>query len=141
MEVGRVRSGTIGWLGLLTLSAACAAHPTPSAPAPKQEAVADTATPGRAAIQVEIDNRNYSDMDVYLISNGTRLLLGSAPGLAKTTLALPQGWVGARPQVRLLADPVGGDLPIRTPALVVAPGQNVYWTIGSDPASSSASAG
>lgn len=96
---------------------------------------------GRAAIQVEVDNRNYSDMDVYLLDNGTRLLLGSAPGLARTTLALPQGSVGGRLQVRLLADPVGGNLPFRTPALVVAPGQNVYWTIGSDPASSSASAG
>jgi hypothetical protein len=141
MEVG-MRSGTIGLLGLLTLSAACAASHTPqTSPTPKQEAAANTTASGRSAIEVQIDNLNYSDMDVYLINNGMRVLLGVAPGLSKSTLALPQGSAGGQLQVHLVADPVGGDRPIRTPGLVVAPGQNVYWTIGSDPASSFASAG
>jgi hypothetical protein len=92
-------------------------------------------------VKIEIDNQNYSDMSVYLVNGGARLLLGSAPGLSKTTLSLPRGSVGAQWRVRLLADPIGGSRSIGTPSLLVAPGENVYWTIGSDPASSFASAG
>ena len=80
-------------------------------------------------------------MSIYLIDNGLRVRVGSAPGLSKTTLSLPAGARRANWRVQLLADPIGGSAAIRTPTLLVAPGQNVYWTIGSDPASSYASAG
>lgn len=126
----------IGLLGLVALAAGCGASPPPAEPAPKQ--TADTPT---GAVRVEVDNENYSDMNIYLVNAGTPVLLGYAPGLAKTTLSLPPGTLGSRWQVRLLADPIGGSPAIRTPSLQVAPGQNVYWTIGSDPASSFASAG
>ena len=126
-------------LGLAAMSAGCAASPaSPANPAPKQEAAADAQA---SATQVQIDNQNYSDMDVYLLNGGTRVLLGSAPALTKTTLSLPRGSTQGRLQVRLLADPIGGARSIRSPALVVAPGENIYWTIGADAASSSASAG
>jgi hypothetical protein len=80
-------------------------------------------------------------MSIYLISDGARVLVGSAPGLSKTTLSLPAASRRSNWRVRLLADPIGGSAAIRTPSLLVAPGQNVYWTIGSDPSSSHASAG
>jgi len=132
----------IGLLGLMALVAGCgASRSTPAAPAPKQDASADTSGATGEPIQVRIDNRNFSDMDVYLVNQGTRVLLGAAPGMSKTTLTLPPHSVSSQWQVRLMADPVGGSSAIRTPALLVAPGQNVYWTIGSDPASSYASAG
>ena len=133
----------IGLVGLVALSAACGASRSSSpSPAPKPStASADTAEPGRSKTRVEIDNQNFSDMNIYLIDQGTRVLLGSATGLSKTTLLIPGGVVRSSWQVRLLADPIGGASPIRTPALTVAPGQNVYWTIGSDPANSFASAG
>jgi hypothetical protein len=126
----------------MTLVAGCAAsRSTPASPAPRQEAAADTSATTRQPIQVRIDNQNFSDMNVYLVNQGTRVLLGSAPGMSKTTLTLPSASVSSRWQVRLLADPIGGSNAIRTPTLLVSPGQNVYWTIGSDPASSYASAG
>jgi hypothetical protein len=126
----------------MTLVAGCAAsRSTPASPAPRQEAAADTSATTRQPIQVRIDNQNFSDMNVYLVNQGTRVLLGSAPGMSKTTLTLPSASVSSRWQVRLLADPTGGSNAIRTPTLLVSPGQNVYWTIGSDPASSYASAG
>jgi hypothetical protein len=132
----------MGLLGLMTLVAGCAAsRSTPAFPAPQKEASADTSATTRQAIEVRIDNQNFSDMNVYLVNQGTRVLLGSAPGMSKTTLTLPPASVSSRWQVRLLADPIGGSNAIRTPTLLVSPGQNVYWTIGSDPASSYASAG
>jgi hypothetical protein len=126
----------------MTLVAGCAAsRSTPASPAPRQEAAADTSATTRQPIQERIDHPNFSDMHVYLVNQGTRVLLGSAPGMSKTTLTLPSASVSSRWQVRLLADPIGGSNAIRTPTLLVSPGQNVYWTIGSDPASSYASAG
>jgi len=132
----------MGLLGLMALVAGCgASRSTPASPAPKQDASAAADSTARQPIRVQIDNRNFSDMNVYLVNEGTHVLLGSAPGMSKTTLTLPSGSVSSRWHVRLMADPIGGSNAIRTPTLLVAPGQNVYWTIGSDPASSYASAG
>jgi hypothetical protein len=41
----------------------------------------------------------------------------------------------------LLADPIGDLQTFTTPTLVVPPGQGIFWTIGSDPATSTASTG
>ena len=132
----------IGWLGTMALVAGCgASRATSTSPAPEQDASAAADTAARQPIQVRIDDRDFSALDVYLVSEGTQVLLGSAAGMSKTTLSLPSGSVSSQWRVRLVADPIGGSSAIRTPTLLVAPGQNVYWTIGSDPASSYASAG
>jgi hypothetical protein len=90
---------------------------------------------------VRIDNQNFNDMDIYLLDRGARVLLGSASGLTKTTLLLPAGSTASGGRVTLQADPIGAAAPIRTPQLLVAPGQEVYWTIGADRAGSYASVG
>jgi hypothetical protein len=132
-----------GLIGLVALSLGCSAgRSSPSSPAPEAgPAPAKAAASERSETRVDIDNQNFSDMNIYLVNEGTRFFLGSATGLSKTTLLIPAGATAGRWQVRLLADPIGGSSPIRTPALTVPPGQNVYWTIGADAASSFASAG
>ena len=132
----------MGVVALMALSAGCApAHSSPGSPAPKQATAPGAASESSATrTSVEIDNQNLDDMNIYLVNGGARLLLGVAPGLSRTTLVIPAGSVTSW-QVRLLADPIGGSPSIHTPKLLVAPGQSVYWTIGSDPASSFASAG
>jgi hypothetical protein len=127
-----------GLAGLLGLSVACAAS-RPPATSPSPQPVTASAD-SEARIRVQIDNQNYSDMDIYLVDRGTRLLLGSASGLTKTTLLLPAS-SGGDGRVQLQADPIGAVAPIRTPQLLVAPGQQVYWTIGADRADSYASVG
>jgi hypothetical protein len=89
---------------------------------------------------VQIDNQNFSDMVIYVVSNGQRLLIGQARGLTKTTLTIENVTRGDG-QVRLLAEPIGAARPIATPTLVVPPGQSIFWTIGSDPATSTAYTG
>jgi hypothetical protein len=91
-------------------------------------------------ISVQIDNQNFSDMDIYVLRNGERWLIGQAGGFTKTTLAI-RGAIRGDGRVRLLAEPVGGVRPIATPTLVVPQGQSIFWTIGSDPATSTASTG
>jgi hypothetical protein len=89
---------------------------------------------------VQIDNQNYSDMEIYVVRSGQRLLLGQAGGLTKTTLTIRNG-VGGDGRVRLVAEPIGGAGPISTPTLIVPQGQRIFWTIGSDPTTSTATAG
>jgi hypothetical protein len=129
----------LGLAGLLGLSVACAtSHSAATSPSPQQ---ATAATGSEDRIRVQIDNQNYSDMDIYLVDRGTRVLLGYASGLMKTTLLLPAIATANGGRVQLQADPIGDVAPIRTPALLVAPGQQVHWTIGADRGDSYASVG
>jgi len=120
-----------GLIALLVLSSACGA--SRSAPVSGPE-------PTSNEIPVRIDNQNFSDMDIYVLRNGERWLIGQAGGLTKTTLTI-RGAIRGDGRVRLLAEPVGGVRPFATPTLIVPPGQSIFWTIGSDPATSTASTG
>jgi hypothetical protein len=122
------------WLiALLFTGAGCATANRPdTTPAPDVKS---------GALPVQIDNQNFSDMDIYLVNGGQRWLLGQAGGLTRTTLTISKGVAPPDGQIRLEADPVGASPPIFTPVLVVSPGQTVYWTIGSDPGMSTASTG
>lgn len=124
-----------GLLGLMALSLGCSAGRSfPSQPAPQ----AAEARRGRA--RVEIDNQNFSAMKVYMMDAGSRVYIGIAPGLSRTSLVIPGGASRTSSELRLLADPIGGASPITTEDLFVAPQQNVFWTIGSFPSNSFVSA-
>jgi hypothetical protein len=120
-----------GLIALLSLSTACGAS---------RSTVASGPEPSSSEIPVQIDNQNFSDMEIYVVSNGQRWLIGQAGGLTKTTLTIRNAIRGDG-LVRLLAEPTGGARPIATPTLVVPRGQSIFWTIGSDPATSTASTG
>jgi hypothetical protein len=120
-----------GLIVLLGLSSACAA--SHSAPTSSPEPLA-------SEIPVQIDNQNFSDMEIYVVKSGQRLLIGQAGGLAKTTLTIKNATRGDG-RIRLLAEPVGAVRRISTPLLVVPQGQRIFWTIGSDPATSTAYTG
>ena len=121
----------LGLIGLLGLSAACGASRAP---------VTSAEVSPSNEISVQIDNQNYSDMEIYVVRSGQRWLLGQAGGLTKTTLTI-RNTVGGDGRVRLVAEPIGGAAPISTPTLIVPQGQRIFWTIGSDPTTSTATAG
>jgi len=120
-----------GLIALLGLSTACGAS---------RSTVASGPEPSSNEIPVQIDNQNFNDMEIYVVKNGQRLLIGQAGGLTKTTLTIRNVARGGG-RVRLLAEPIGGARPIATPTLVVPPGQSIFWTIGSDLTTSTASTG
>jgi hypothetical protein len=124
---------------LMLAAAACASHaPDEAGPAPMSRADSAGDSTG---LQVRVDNQNINDMNIYLLRSGSRFLVGQAGGLSKTTLTIPEAMTPGDLRVRLIAEPIGGSRPITTPVLIVPPGQHVYWSIGSDPATSTASAG
>jgi hypothetical protein len=120
-----------GLFVLLGLSSACGT--SRSTPTSSPEPLSDE-------IPVQIDNQNFSDMEIYVVRNGQRLLVGQAGGLTKTTLTIKNATRGDG-RIRLLAEPVGAVRRITTPILVVPRGQSIFWTIGSDPATSTAYTG
>jgi hypothetical protein len=123
-----LRAGLVVMLGL---SSACGASHSPPTGSPE---------PLSSEIPVQIDNQNFSDMTIYVVRNGQPLLVGQAGGLTKTTLTIRNATRGDG-RIRLLAEPVGAVRRIATPILLVPPGQRIFWTIGSDPATSTAYTG
>lgn len=94
-----------GLIALLGLSTACGAS---------RSTVASGPEPSSSEIPVQIDNQNFSDMEIYVVRNGQRLLIGQAGGLTKTTLIIRNAIRGDG-RVNLLAEPTGGARPIAAP--------------------------
>jgi hypothetical protein len=102
---------------LLTLPAGCSAAP---------EAETGAAPAARTVVQVE--NRNFYDMQVYAQRFGERQRLGLATGNRTTTFELPPHWTtGAT--VRFVASPVGSDNAAWSQDFTVRPGDVVRLEI------------
>jgi hypothetical protein len=129
-----------GLTGLAALMLGCGTgRATPSEPTPQPASEKPAKEPHGETV-VQIDNQNFNDMNIYLLDADTRVFLGAVNGLSTGTLAIPRAAGSSSLRVRLLADPIGSSIPITTPSLSVGPGQTVYWTIGSTPSNSFASA-
>jgi hypothetical protein len=125
-------------LSLLLGAAACASSNISSnaaGPAPMDSSSVSSGVP------VVVDNENLNDMNVYFVRNGSRVLIGHAPSMSKSTLTIPSAVMPADLRVSLVAEPLGGSSPFRVPATVVPSGQRLYWTIGTEPSMSTVSTG
>lgn len=74
---------------------------------------------------VEVDNRGFIDMTVYVLRSSQRIRLGTAVGNRKTKLELPQGLVSGLTTLRFIADPIGGSRASVSEEITVAPGDTV----------------
>jgi hypothetical protein len=119
-------------VAFLMWTAACARSSTSSGeagPAPS------------AGLQVVIDNQNINDLNIYLLSGGSRVLVGRAEALRTSTLTIPESVTPSNGQISLLAFSPGASRPIASPPTVVPQGQRLYWSIGFDPSMSTTSTG
>ena len=78
---------------------------------------------------VQVDNRGFSDMNVYVARSAERVRLGMAPGNSTTLLYVPRGLVSGLTPLRFIADPIGGTRPSVSEEITVAPGDTVVMTI------------
>ena len=104
---------------LLLLLLACSAGAGDGAPAPE-----------RGPATLEVENRNFLDMTVYVVDGGVRQRLGVARGNATTSLAIPERLIRGRASpLRFLCDPIGGQgLPV-SEEIMVEPGDTVELLI------------
>jgi hypothetical protein len=114
-----VRS-TWRWLlgaGLAVSLSACAHHVAPASNGPQPDTY------------VYVDNQGFTDMDIYVISDGQRIRLGTAVGVRKSKFKLPAFLVGGMQQVRFLARPIAGNRSPVSEQITIEPGEDVTLTI------------
>jgi hypothetical protein len=110
------RRASIWLLAFALLSAGC--HHGANQASPEPEAVT----------RVRVENRNFLDMNVYVLSGGQRVRLGQVPGLSTQVLTIPSYLVRSAPlQFELHA--IGGRTNPRTETISVQPGDEVSLMI------------
>lgn len=113
MRVGRAITALL--TAVLAVSGACARNHAPGDIAPAN------------GITVDVNNENFYDMDVYVVSYGLATRLGTVTGNHEESFVLDPSVVSQ--DLRIVAAPIGGNGRATTGPLVVAPGQTVTFKI------------
>jgi hypothetical protein len=85
----------------------------------------------RSEVSVEVENHNWSDITVYLVTAGLPQRLGMVTAQGNATFAFPAQRLNTGGNVRLRALPVAGQAYTSEPILV-QPGQAIMWTLEND---------
>jgi hypothetical protein len=87
--------------------------------------------PLHSEVSVEVENHNWSDITIYLITGGLPQRLGMVTALSNASFSFPSQRLYTGGSVRLRALPVAGR-PFTSEAILVQPGQAIMWTLESD---------
>lgn len=82
----------------------------------------------RPKTTVEVENRNWLDMDIYVLQSSQRIRLGTVTGLSEKVLTIPDHVLGA-PTLRFVADPIGARGQSITHDIAVLPGDQIILYI------------
>jgi hypothetical protein len=94
--------------------------------------VESSSTPtARRGVQVNVQNDNTDDVDVYVMGGGQVWRLGHVTGLSNATLTIPASIVASSPELRLLADPLAAFNAYLSDPITVTSGDTVQFQIGS----------
>ena len=74
---------------------------------------------------LEVDNRGFVDMTIYVVRNSQRIRLGSATGNQKTQLVIPANVVTGISTLRFIADPIGSNRNSVSEEISVVPGDRI----------------
>lgn len=78
---------------------------------------------------VRVENRNWSDVDVFAVYGGIRRRLGTVTSMTSARFRIPSDLLAAGRDLQLLADPIGSSEAYLTPAVQVYSGQEVSFTV------------
>lgn len=78
-----------------------------------------------APTMLEVDNRGFVDMTIYVVRNSQRTRLGTATGNQKTQLVIPPGILSGISTLRFIADPIGGRRNSVSEEISVVPGDRI----------------
>jgi hypothetical protein len=85
----------------------------------------------RRRVGVEVQNHNWNDITVYLMSGGLPQRLGMVTALGSATFDFSSHRLNTSTGVRLRALPVAGQ-GFTTESILVLPGQIITWTLEND---------
>jgi len=82
------------------------------------------------AVGLTVQNQNFYDMDVYVVSEGLATRVGDVTGNSTGRFTLDPSFFPSN-ELRIIATPVGGNGRASSGQLNVAPGQTIVFTIAS----------
>jgi hypothetical protein len=88
-------------------------------------------SPVHSEISVEVENHSWSDITVYLMAGGLPHRLGMVTALSNARFGFPSQRLHSGSGVRLRALPVAGRA-FTSEAILVQPGQAIFWTLEND---------
>ncbi|MGZ8755257.1 MAG: hypothetical protein ACXW15_08720 [Acidimicrobiia bacterium] len=80
---------------------------------------------------MEVENHNWNDITIYLMTGGLPHRLGMVTALSNASFAFPSHRLNTGSGVRLRALPVAGR-PFTSEPILVLPGQAIMWTLEND---------
>ena len=87
--------------------------------------------PESAQTTVRVENRNFLDMNVFVVRGGQRIRLGMVPGNSTRVLTIPESLIFGSTPLRFLADPIGSRQTPISDDITVRPGDQVTMFIPS----------
>jgi hypothetical protein len=84
----------------------------------------------QGAVGLVVQNQNFSDMDLYVVSEGLATRVGDVTGNSTARFTLDPSFFPSN-ELRIIATPVGGNGRASSGTLSVAPGQTITFTIAS----------
>jgi len=82
------------------------------------------------AVGLTVQNQNFYDMDVYVVSEGLATRVGDVTGNSTGRFTLDPSFFPSN-ELRIIATPVGGNGRASSGQLTVAPGQTIVFTVAS----------
>jgi len=91
----------------------------------------DAFRPGAIATgSVEVVNRGWAEMAIYLAQGSGRYRVGSVGGASRERIRLPRGLTSGGGGILLVAAEPGGGMEVWSPMFELHPSTSVTWTIG-----------
>jgi len=78
---------------------------------------------------LKVENQGFADMNIFVLSEGRRVRLGTVTGNTTATFTIPADLVGGAREMRFLADPIGGSSRPVSDDISVLPGDHVSLVI------------
>jgi hypothetical protein len=78
---------------------------------------------------LEVENNNWADMNIYAVRGSMRQRLGTVASFDKRRFVVRSELLLNPDGLLLEADPIGSRDVLRSPPIVVSPGQTVHWDI------------
>jgi hypothetical protein len=78
---------------------------------------------------LEVDNRDFADMAIYVVNSGQRIRIGTVTGNTKAELTIPNTLLGGTRRLQFVADPIGGNRAAVSSEIYVAAGDRVVLIV------------
>lgn len=83
-----------------------------------------------ADVPLEVENRNFLDVTVYILQQGNRRRLGTVTGSSTGTVMIPKELLRSYAgELRFVVDPIGSRNTVVSDAVSIRPGEHIHLTL------------